>query len=77
MKKYVMTSVLYTAITAVLLGLVYPLAMTGLARVLFPKQAGGSLIVRDGGVVGVAADWAGVYRGGVVSWAALGCGRGV
>jgi K+-transporting ATPase ATPase C chain len=39
---------LFTAIT----GFVYPLAMTGVARVLFPEQASGSLIVDDGRVIG-------------------------
>ncbi len=37
-----------------LTGLVYPLAVTGLARVTFPRQAAGSLIEQDGRVVGSA-----------------------
>jgi K+-transporting ATPase ATPase C chain len=52
MKKLIVTSVLYTLITAVLLGIVYPLAVTGLAHLMFPKQADGSLIERNGVVVG-------------------------
>lgn len=42
-----------TAIT----GIAYPFTVTGLARILFPRQAGGSLIVRDGRVVG--SEWIG------------------
>jgi len=52
MKKHIVTSILYMAITAVLLGVVYPLVVTGMARVLFPKQANGQLIERNGVVVG-------------------------
>src|ERR1035438_10185556 len=53
MKKHILTSVLYTVITAVLLGIGYPLVVTGLARVMFPKQGNGSLIYRaDGTLVG-------------------------
>jgi potassium-transporting ATPase KdpC subunit len=42
--------VLLTAIT----GLAYPLAMTAIAGVIFPKQAHGSLLVKDGKVIGSA-----------------------
>lgn len=48
------TSFRMTVATVVLLGLLYPLAMTGLARVAFPWQAGGSLVQVDGRVVGSA-----------------------
>jgi potassium-transporting ATPase KdpC subunit len=51
MKKIIVTSVLYTLITAVLLGIGYPLVVTGLARVLFPQQANGSLIYRADGTL--------------------------
>ncbi|MBE3597629.1 MAG: potassium-transporting ATPase subunit KdpC [Limnochordaceae bacterium] len=46
-------AVLLVALT-VLLGVVYPLAMTGIAQVVFPWQANGSLIRHDGKVVGSA-----------------------
>jgi len=46
------TSVRFTIVTAVIFGLGYPLLMTGLAKVLFPRQAEGTLIVRNGQVIG-------------------------
>lgn len=52
MKKHIITSVLYTLITGIILGIGYPLAITGIARVLFPKQASGQLITRNGEAVG-------------------------
>jgi K+-transporting ATPase ATPase C chain len=51
--KNLITAVLMTIVTTVLLGLVYPLVVTGLAQVIFPDQANGQLIKRgDGTIVG-------------------------
>jgi len=52
MKKHIVTACLYTAITAVLLGVIYPLLITGLAHLAFPAKANGSLIARNGEVIG-------------------------
>jgi K+-transporting ATPase ATPase C chain len=52
MKKNLLISVLMTLVTTVLLGLVYPLVVTGLAQVLFPEKANGQLVRRNGSVVG-------------------------
>ncbi|MGC2515383.1 MAG: potassium-transporting ATPase subunit KdpC [Terriglobales bacterium] len=52
MKKNLITAVLMTTATTVLLGILYPLLVTGLAQLIFPKQANGQLIQRDGLVVG-------------------------
>jgi K+-transporting ATPase ATPase C chain len=41
-----------TLLFAVLLGLVYPLALTGIGQVLFPSQANGSLVTENGRVIG-------------------------
>lgn len=52
MVKNLITATLMTLVTTVLLGLIYPLVVTGLAQVIFPAQANGSLIERNGTVVG-------------------------
>jgi len=52
MKKNLLISIWYTLATTVILGLIYPLAITGLAQVLFPKQANGELIQQGGKLVG-------------------------
>ena len=50
MKNFI-TAILMTLVTTVLLGLIYPLVVTGLAQVIFPHQANGSLIKNQAGEV--------------------------
>jgi K+-transporting ATPase ATPase C chain len=52
MTKHLVTATLMTAVTTVLLGLAYPLLVTGLAQALFPDKANGQLIERDGRLLG-------------------------
>jgi potassium-transporting ATPase KdpC subunit len=52
MKKNLITAVMMTIATTILLGIVYPLVVTGLAQLIFPKQANGQLIQRAGKSVG-------------------------
>jgi potassium-transporting ATPase KdpC subunit len=51
-RRNLLTAALMTIVTTVLLGVLYPLAVTGMARVIFPDKANGQLIVRDGVVIG-------------------------
>ena len=50
--NHLLTAVIYTVVTVVLLGIVYPLVMTGISQLAFPKQAGGSLVESGGKVIG-------------------------
>lgn len=52
MKKLLINSILVTVVTTVLLGVVYPLVVTGVAQLIFPKEANGSLILKNGQVMG-------------------------
>ena len=52
MKKNIITAFLYTVVTTILLGLIYPLVVTGVARLLFRDKADGQLISRKGTIVG-------------------------
>ena len=52
MKRNFITAILMTVVTTVLLGVVYPLLVTGLAQAIFPDKANGQLIVRDGKPIG-------------------------
>lgn len=52
MRRQLLPAIRMLGVLTLLLGIVYPLVMTGLAQTLFARQAGGSLIVRDGQVVG-------------------------
>lgn len=52
MKKNVITAVLMTVATTILLGIIYPLVVTGIAQLMFPRQANGQLIHKDETILG-------------------------
>jgi K+-transporting ATPase ATPase C chain len=52
LSKQIYPAIAMTVVLTFLLGIVYPLVVTGLAQVIFPSQANGSLIEKDGKVIG-------------------------
>ncbi len=54
MKRHIVTACLYTLITGVLLGIVYPLVITAIAHVTMANKATGQLLTVNGDVIGSA-----------------------
>jgi K+-transporting ATPase ATPase C chain len=52
--SHLVTSILYTIVTVIALGIIYPLAITGIGMLIFPHQANGSFVTSNGKVVGSA-----------------------
>src|SRR5713101_5154918 len=52
MKKNLLIALWFTLVTTVMFGVIYPLAITGFAQVLFPHRANGQLIEKNGKIVG-------------------------
>jgi K+-transporting ATPase ATPase C chain len=52
MRRNLITALLYTVVTTVIFGLIYPFVVTGLAQVLFRDKANGQLVYKDGHLIG-------------------------
>jgi len=52
MKKNLLIALWFTLVTTVMFGVIYPLAITGFAQVVFPHRANGQLIEKNGKIVG-------------------------
>ena len=52
MKHHLNVAVRFTIVTTIVFGLIYPLVVTGLSQLIFPRQANGSLIEKNGQIIG-------------------------
>lgn len=50
--SYLVPSILYTIVSVIVLGIIYPLVITGIGMLIFPHQANGSLVTVNGKVIG-------------------------
>jgi K+-transporting ATPase ATPase C chain len=74
--KQIYPALALTVVLTVLLGIVYPLVVTGLAQVMFPRQAAGSLIEKDGKIIGSSLIGQGVSSRGYFHSRPSGAGNG-
>ena len=75
MLQEVRPAIVFIVALTLITGLVYPLAITGVAGLVFPYQAQGSLIEKDGKVVGSALIGQAVHVGWLLPRAPLGHAR--
>lgn len=52
MRRHLITAILYTLVTTILFGVIYPYAVTGVSQLLFKSKANGQLIYQNGQLVG-------------------------
>ncbi len=52
MKSQIITALKFLMLLTILTGIIYPLMMTGVAQLIFPSKANGSLILKDGKLIG-------------------------
>lgn len=52
MRRHLITAILYTVVTTIIFGIIYPYAVTGVSQLLFKNKANGQLIYQNGQLIG-------------------------